>query len=949
MASSITIVVTDRTSVTDQVRDLIGQWLASDVIEGTVAWLAQEIGVGSVPLLSNSGERDVDLMQYLGAQSTLETLRVVSLQVIGKVDGHAGVPRHFASTLERLELHRAPAQRLTAISVLVPATGVALNREWLAKPPATNFVAVPEDCATDQMFASPINVEAGLEPHAAFVLAAVAGLWSGVEDNPFELRPGGPGGLSVGNLARTDGVRLIRCYGRVMVCRDVVDESLALVLAQRVDPGFPASNVEAIPAPDEHALLEQSARGFADIPECRYSPFVPDSLPPRVRIGVLQALRSLFTYVWARMRSAPGRVLGVAIDRLQQRVESVTQRVVYGQNSIMKVMGADREDAEAASVDPKQYRVWADRLSRQWSNGAATQPTPQVWIDLRRSGLGLLDGSELPERLQQPGGVRLVVRGPAAIVPDPKSPPPDSDILAFGEGSIRPCDPIAAARIYEAISHAIDEVKARRAARAAAREASRAGAKDADAEADSTEADDGADAADAAELERLGEIQARFIEWVAPRTQTFLWKVGEDLGQQVAAGTDAFGKALEAGNRVRRDLERDTDWLVKKEEARLNTKWRRWSIFSGLLGLGAVAAFFFVDRVTLPILLGILAFVLVQWVIRCAIAYVMYERKVFKLQYQLEIGLLDTLNALHAVEHAAKEFGRLRAMYEQYLDWAEIIGWIVHHPEGDERVEAAAAAEFPRLVRPRAVEIGIGTISEDHSVRLIGQVARQQFGPGWLNDLYTQYEHGAMTRWRLRMTSGGGIDPVSDCSDRGARAFLLSEVESGRLGEQWVLRLRDAVQANVGEARPAELFQRVDRIPAADGYEQDATTVTEAFFDSVIPSADAVDDPERSPRRFKPAYWTGTARLGRNDVNLPDTFVWLPAGLEGRAIEVLTPERVKQLDMDIGEGALRISALRVDVSDEILVEDLVLFDPAAIRDLDPSPGQDEPVRDSGIG
>jgi hypothetical protein len=938
MASSITIVVADRTSVTDGVRDLIRQWLESDVIEGTVAWLTQEIGAGPVPLISTAGERDVDLMRYLGAQSTLETLRVISLQVIGDVTGHRGVPAHLASTLDSLERHRAPAQRLTSVSVLVPASGVALNRDWLAKPPATNFVAVPEDCATDQMFASPISVEAGLEPHAAFVLAAVAGLWSGVEDNPFELRPGGPGGLSVGHLARTDGVRLIRCYGRVMVCRDVVDESLALVLAQRVDPGFPASNVDALAAPDDFALIDQSARTFADVPECRYSAFVPDALPPRVRVGILQALRSLFTYLWARIRSAPGRVLGVAIDRLHQRVESVTQRVVYGQNSIMKVMGEDRDDSESPTVDPKQYRVWADRLTRQWSNGPAAQPTPQVWVDLRRTGLGLLDGSDLPERLRQPGGARLVVRGPVAVVPDPTSPPPDADILAFGTGTLRPCDPIAAARIDEAISQAIDEVKARRAARAAAR---------AD-EAEVDKAAEQADEADVAELERLGDIQARFFAWVAPRAQTFLWKVGEDLGQQVAAGTDAFGRALEAGNRIKRDLERDTDWLVKKEEDRLNTKWKRWSIFSGALGLGAVAAFFLIALVTFPILVAMLAFVIVQWLVRCAFAYVMYERNVFKLQYQLEIGLLDTLNALHAVEHTAKEFGRLRSMYEQYLDWAEIIGWIVHHPEGDETIEAAEAAEFPRLVRPRAVEIGIGTISEDHSVRLIGQVARQQFGQGWLNDLYTQYELASMTRWRLRMTSGGGIDPVSDCTDRGARAFLLSEVESGRLAEQWVLRLRDTVQANVGEARPAELFQRVDRIPAEDGYEQDTTTVTEAFFDSVIPVVDTADDPERNPRRFKPAYWTGKARLERNDVNLPDTFVWLPAGLEGRAMEVLPAERVKQLDMEIGEGALRISALRVDVSDEVLVEDLVLFDPAAIKVLIPT-GPEPPVRDSGIG
>ena len=74
--------------------------------------------------------------------------------------------------------------------------------------------------------------------------------------------------------------------------------------------------------------------------------------------------------------------------------------------------------------------------------------------------------------------------------------------------------------------------------------------------------------------------------------------------------------------------------------------------------------------------------------------------------------------------------------------------------------------------------------------------------------------------------------------------------------------------------------------------------------------------------------------MDRGVTTLPDTFVWVPSGIEGKALAVIAPERVKELEMETLDGSLRISALRIDVSAELSSQDLSLFE--AYEDLAPS-------------
>ena len=184
------------------------------------------------------------------------------------------------------------------------------------------------------------------------------------------------------------------------------------------------------------------------------------------------------------------------------------------------------------------------------------------------------------------------------------------------------------------------------------------------------------------------------------------------------------------------------------------------------------------------------------------------------------------------------------------------------------------------------------------------------------------------------MNASGSADPNSDTSVHGARHFLLTEVHSGRLADDWLERLTDSVRVSVGEDKPAELFQRVDLLAQGGEILNSDPMVTALFFDNIIPLADEDFEAAQNPRRFKPSYWTDVARLEREVTPLPDTFVWVPSGIEGKALAVIAPERVKELEMETLDGSLRISALRIDVSAEVSSQDLSLFEPS--EDLAPS-------------
>lgn len=927
VTNRVSIVLVEESEQTELVRKLILDWAQQGVISGTVAWVTQGLRDGDCSLISASGQITMGLTDYLARQDGLSLLRVVTLQIVADSEKHAGVPPHGSQTMSKLETYKAAAQRIAEINLIVPSTDIRVNTGWLLPLPATNLVAVPEDCSTDRAFASPVTPGAELGAHAAFVLAAVCGLWAGVETNPFDLRPGnGPGSLPQGNPNCTDGVRLIRCYGRVMICRDVVDESLMLVISQRLDPGFPPSNLRAVLAPDERIAVQTVTDSFVSTEQFRYAPFKSSAAPKRVQVGFIQALKSLVNYLWQKLHAAPHRAASLTVSALQEKLGEVTQRVVYGKDSIMQVVVGQRAEEYESESDPLGQEKWASRLASQWVNSTQVQPTPVVWSELRKTALGMLDGCDLPERMAPRDQARFVVSSPNWVGPDPLGEPLDPEIQKFAGVSINACDPMAVAAIEKELSKSLEEVRERLRERAA----KHAGT----GEAGMTPEREQADEADNSEMSRLYKMQESLMEWTSKRRLSLLWRVGEVLGTQVATAHESFANALQSGKNVINDLESASRKKIDDEDKRLNKSWKRWSLFSILAILAAIAGFFFVAIVTLPILTAFVAGIVLLWLAKCTVSYLLYERRIFALQHQLEVGLHRQLNDLSRVEHAAREFGRLQGMYTQYLDWAEVLSFISHHPEGPKAIEPTDRGELPSVVRPKAVEIGIGRISEDHSMQLVARVAQQRFGRSWLNDLYSQYEDTAMTRWRLRMNASGSADPNSDTSARGSRHFLLTEVHSGRLADDWLERLTDSVRVSVGEDKPSELFQRVDLLAQGGEILNSDPMVTALFFDNIIPLADEDFEAAQNPRRFKPSYWTDVARLEREVTPLPDTFVWVPSGIEGKALAVIAPERVKELEMETLDGSLRISALRIDVSAEISSQDLSLFEPS--EDLAPS-------------
>ena len=328
------------------------------------------------------------------------------------------------------------------------------------------------------------------------------------------------------------------------------------------------------------------------------------------------------------------------------------------------------------------------------------------------------------------------------------------------------------------------------------------------------------------------------------------------------------------------------------------------------------------------------AFLLLFWLGGSLLAFMRFQRRVFQLLYRYNEAIWAYRKALEEAEHHGQEVVRLASLYEQLRDWAEIIAWMIHRPEGPPARAGKRSDPFGDTVHPLALRLAVGQATPTSLTRVSATAARSLFARGCLGALYTRYAQQVMSELKLERgldENAPGFDPDAEIADP-KREPLLQAIREGRPAEGWRTEARADVTGQLAASDPHELFPRVvvagehpGELPAND------------FLAELLPSTD--DDQWR--QSLVPSLWSPTAHINRIH-EIAEAAVWVPAGLAVPPASALVPQPTEEGSS--ASGSYTIQAVRVDVTADCPFDQLSIFETP-----EPAPSRPDPPTSVGIG
>lgn len=509
--------------------------------------------------------------------------------------------------------------------------------------------------------------------------------------------------------------------------------------------------------------------------------FKPRSLEPLRPLRLGEALREFVDLFFAIIRSLPTMVVQFIFGRAH---DFVAVRL---------------EKGFAKLGDPRLVERYADRFAKtNQVLDALDAPRTVVddvdgavgpaWRAFQRFHCGIIDGSPMPsdalEVVLKRDRYRLIETDPSRVVPNPANVPPSP---ADGVKP-RACDPMSLVPGYRQLLGLAESDVAEEAVPAAA-----AAAVTTDSVAEGAVVDNPAAENPAAQsqitdsplVNTVDEATAKYLDdWVDPHRQTPAWKVGEHIVQAIATA-DAEGldepeieELAQAEEKVRKE-EAET---LKKNTAKLvgfaSRKARMRSIILAILygasiyGLGG-------QRSILTIALLSMFFVFI-WLVMITMCVRWYFKRTKILVHAQAGRFVEYENRINLGRTRAADDVRLRRRYTEYLDWAEIVGWMAHRPwsPAAKHVEDRPAVDLDDLP---ASALLAGSDSSEALTKVARRVGHELFSERWLTGHYSAIEKQEMRRWAdergLRNEGASDEilpDPTIPSQDRESPARILT-------------------------------------------------------------------------------------------------------------------------------------------------------------------------------
>jgi len=317
--------------------------------------------------------------------------------------------------------------------------------------------------------------------------------------------------------------------------------------------------------------------------------------------------------------------------------------------------------------------------------------------------------------------------------------------------------------------------------------------------------------------QRLEELEARFSAWMAIRSGSLLWRVGQSIVDGAINARITLAQALEI-------LEKQPQFEESALEAQKKFgRWTRRGLMLGVLLAGACVASIILTP--LPLLIFILS--LTGYFTSFVIRIVFLAREIVRAQYALRRAMDEYERTYDIARHAIGEIVRLSSVRDQFEDWQIVIREIVHVPFGKEIGFATSKIGVEEVTRPPAMILGKSRPDDKQKMQLFLNARRQTIHGGWLTEIMDMMKD----EWRedyanARLTTAAdnilpeadnassqsivGKRPLSDEDVYYPRADFRRRIVSGDLQRKLVVKKAEQVAIDLKRTSLDQLLAHVE-------------------------------------------------------------------------------------------------------------------------------------------
>ena len=933
MANSLVIVHVEDGPHNEAVRALARAWTEVGLLD-TSFWIRDSGDPSSLhgELLEPQAEmRTIRMVEALAAEPypniSLVALRLVTDSAEAELMSNDRVEAISNFVFEQLS---QGFQSLEKINLIVPVTRLERVPSKLVIPRwRANVVVAAEDRISSAHADGLVEADGGFAEHAMLALATNTGLWS-IADAP---------GSRIYSTT-TDGtptVRVTRAFARGIFGDDVVGQITDGVMQGFASPELPplwlGIEVEEYPS----IAVSEAMGEFLTKPGNPFRFRNPGWLPMEGRsvVGLWAAIKTFFSYVWNHIKGIPARAVDRVVQTVQRAAENFVQSVTFGADSTVRVRFRGRADKAYKAVELKDV---AEEILKQLNVRKIPAMPADGWNITQRMIFRLSDPTE-PDKSTARAIVQrefLVPEGGFEVVLAPGVNPLNevvSDLDEWIGASIHPCDARAYTQIVDCLDGCDATIEEERSrikklppppavsgrqsltgdllnAASTLEEVERDS--EAGVEVSPDEATDSSSGTGdllevpldeienlqtppipenpfKAEEEAIAKCREELDDWIESRRESAVWQLGARIDLSIRESEEVFSETLKIA------LDRPSDYDPEDDKR----VWRGIKNFGLGFALGTIAAILMTLIFPLWILLAI-PILLGMWI------YFSFHsvQEMFQARYRVDDRWDHYLAALHVLPRQAIEVTRLQALYDDYLVWATLMAEVVHPQKISD--PATEKLDISSLRFPKAGQFQLAEMDPVGRSAAVAGMGRKTFGPGWLEKYYLDAVNGA----RQDIASGLGIDveQVSASPFHGVyrarlRELIIQAVGSMATINVWREEIFEEAMRNISSERFAVLFPKVST--------GSSETSSVEFFDELEPRKS-----DAGGELFGLTVWSPVG-LAEQSVRVHESHVYGPEVLVG-----------------IGDGAdYAAMTVRLDISDELLVDRIRLFDGLAVQQL----------------
>jgi hypothetical protein len=871
------------------------------------------------------------------ARQNVDVVRLVAVNLIEERGGREAGLKPATERLER-DLNEALAsttQELVTINLLVPTSDcreirlAALEPTWGA-----NVMVSPEERLSPNHSDAGVLGAADLVVHATLVTASAGGLWFTMEKGPFDDR----------RLSQSGEGRLVvlRNFARLLGTSSIASEVTDGIFNGRSGSQWSAVAVGGVPALDPPSVAARLASEFVTAHGFTFKEAQPKPNPEKPRVNYLEAFGEMFGYMTSLWK--------MRVEDLMERygpkgLEALVEKLTRIPEEQRDLSGADRKP-ETDEADTT--RSVAALVLNQMSVAVTPPSAGETWNALRAVCFGSVDAGPFPQGISEPrdGAHRQILVNLNFASPAPDVPPPDLPIEGLGGlsraiSNLRSCDPLQAEALRLRLQEELSSL-----------EADAEGGPD-DVEPEAREAQEESTETEAkktaAATKKLSRARVRKVSpkkpdkkeqlqlaltgldgWIKQREASIVWRIGSSLGGALHQSRDSFSRHF---TRVQNGVPTGNPAAGEEAISRLRLWWKIWGlvVILGILwgaGVQWPGGWTYAWLVSPDIHVSgivVIALSLLLWFVSWTLVFIRFKRRIAWWRHQQDLGMRSYMNELEAAKSDAEELHRLSSLYIQFRDWAEIIGWLIHRPEGAAvAVDEEASADL-RLKAPLGFQRASAKSSPEKIQAAIANAGKKSFSKGWLSSLYSSYLESAMKDLMLSLgmdSASGDIDPDRDQHTGQARPFLLDQISGGRYAPRWRGELHSKVLEYLSSVKADDLFDQLNSV--GDGSGSTGTrslngATPSSFLRDLMPTSD-----NGVAGCFSNSLFTTDATIGRG-AEITEIHIWL-SGSKGEKAH-LPSLILHPASPSASSGEFLLSALRLDLSGTHGWQQLKIFDP----------------------